>query len=59
MNTSEAFSDYMVSYSVNRSINVSPTMGRLHKHREAGSMGPTVCLINRSRDKIEESTAAD
>jgi hypothetical protein len=33
MNTSSAFSDYMVSYSVNRSINLSPTMGRLHKNR--------------------------
>ncbi len=59
MNTSDAFSDYMVSYSVNRSINLSPTMGRLHKNRETGSLGPTICLINRSREKIEESTTVD
>lgn len=59
MNSSDAFSDYMVSYSVNRSINISPTMGRLHKHREASTMGPTICLINRSREKIEDSTAVE
>lgn len=34
-------------------------MGRLHKHREASTMGPTICLINRSREKIEESTAVE
>ena len=57
MNSSDAFSDYMVSYSVNKSINLSPTHGRLHRNRESTSMGPTICLINRSRSKIEESTA--
>ena len=58
MNTSDAFSDYMVTYSVNRSINLSPSVGKLHKPRESTSMGPTICLINRSRsrEKIEEST---
>jgi hypothetical protein len=59
MNTSDAFSDYMVSYSVNRSINLTPTTGRLHKHQERISLGPTICLINRSRDKIEESTTVE
>ena len=33
MNRSDAFSDYMVTYSVNRSINLSPTLGRLHKNK--------------------------
>ena len=59
MNSSDAFSDYMVSYSVNKSINLSPTHGRLHRNRESTSMGPTICLINRSRSKIEESTAVE
>ena len=59
MNSSDAFSDYMVSYSVNKSFNLSPSLGRLHKPREASSLGPTICLINRSRDKIEESTAIE
>jgi hypothetical protein len=59
MNTSNAFSDYMVTYSVNRSINLSPTSGRLHKQKDRGSYGPTICLLNRSREKIEESTVAD
>ena len=58
MNTSNAFSDYMVTYSVNRSINLSPTSGRLHRQKDRGSYGPTICLLNRSREKIEESTAA-
>ena len=49
----------MVSYSVNRSINISPTSGRLHKHRESTSLGPTICLVNRSRSKIEESTVVE
>ena len=57
MNSSDAFSDYMVTYSVNKSINLSPSLGRLHKPRESTSLGPTICLVNRSRDKIEESTA--
>jgi hypothetical protein len=56
MNTSNAFSDYMVTYSVNRSINLSPTSGRLHRQKDRGSYGPTICLLNRSREKIEEST---
>lgn len=56
MNSSNAFSDYMVSYSVNRSFNISPTSGRLHKHKEKGSYGPTICLMNRSREKHEQST---
>ena len=59
MNNSDAFSDYMVSYSVNRSINISPTHGRLHKNRESSSLGPTICLINRSREKMEESTVVE
>ena len=59
MNISDAFSDYQVTYSVNKSINLSPTLGRLHRHRESGSLGPTICLINRSRDKIEESTTIE
>lgn len=59
MNTSNAFSDYMVTYSVNRSINLSPTSGRLHRQKDRGSYGPTICLLNRSREKIEESTNAD
>jgi hypothetical protein len=59
MNTSSAFSDYMVTYSVNRSINLSPTSGRLHRQKDRGSYGPTICLLNRSREKIEESTAPD
>jgi hypothetical protein len=49
----------MVTYSVNRSINLSPTSGRLHKQKERGSYGPTICLLNRSRDKNEESTAIE
>lgn len=59
MNTSNAFSDYMVTYSVNRSINLSPTSGRLHRQKEKGSYGPTICLLNRSREKNEDSTAVD
>jgi hypothetical protein len=59
MNASNAFSDYMISHSVNRSINLSPTSGRLHRQREKGSFGPTICLMNRSREKIEDSTAVE
>ena len=60
MNTSNAFSDYMVTYSVNRSVNFSPTSGRLHRHsRDKGSYGPTICLLNRSREKHDESSRTE
>ena len=39
MNRSDAFSDMMVTYSVNRSINLSPTHGTLRKPRDSPSLG--------------------
>ncbi len=52
MSMRNSFSDYMMGHSVNRSINVSPTTGKIHKHKERlQSFGPTICLMNRSQIK--------